>query len=125
MYPISTLVFFIPLPTSPDSHLCQASENLKNNGQFLLGAPSDIWTHVRWRIRLNVYCVTAYLTPHLKDYIRMYVFVYILYIYIYACEIVYSYDGVMLFYVTILATGRKSSRQEFAKYEQQLQITTT
>ena len=51
--------------------------------------------------------------------------VYIVYIYIYACEIVYSYDGVMLFYVTILARGRKSSRQEFAKYEQQLQITTT
>lgn len=26
---------------SPDSHRCQASENLKNNGQFLLGAPSE------------------------------------------------------------------------------------
>ena len=28
-------------PDSPDPHRCQTSENLKNNGQFLLGAPSE------------------------------------------------------------------------------------
>ena len=37
-------------PDSPDPHHCQASENLKNNGQFLLGAPSENFS--MWNRRL-------------------------------------------------------------------------